>query len=152
VKKYNLAINGNPYSVRILEVTTSAVCAEVNGVQHTVAIENIENISMFPAEASDSRPRSVTPPATPKSSGSSPANNGGYCLFESQNVEAPIPGQIITIDVQPGDHVKKGQRVLILEAMKMENALLAKRDAVVKEVLVVRGEAVTQDQPLILFV
>jgi biotin carboxyl carrier protein len=150
VKKYNLAINGNPYSVRILEVTASAVCAEVNGIQHTVAIEAIENIAMFPAEASDERPRSVSQPVTPQPT-RSPAANGGYCLFESQNIEAPIPGQIITIDVQPGDQVKKGQRVLILEAMKMENAILAKRDAVVKDVLIVAGEAVRQDQPLIIF-
>ncbi len=150
MKKYSLAINGNPYNVRILDVTASAVCAEVNGIQHTVAIEDIENISMFPAESSESRPRNIVQPDTPKN-GRSSKTNGDYCLFESRNVEAPIPGQIITIDVQPGDHVRKGQRILILEAMKMENALLAKRNAVVKEVLIAEGEAVTQDQPLIIF-
>lgn len=150
MKKYSLAINRNPYTVKILEVTDSSVCAEVNGHKHTVAIEDIENISMFPAEIAEEQSRPAAQPAATKSSDSA-RTLGGYCLFGSGNIEAPIPGQIIAIDVQAGDEVKKGQRVLILEAMKMENALTATRDAVVKEVLVAEGEAVTQDQTLIVF-
>ncbi|WP_136808090.1 biotin/lipoyl-containing protein [Desulfosediminicola flagellatus] len=147
MKKYSLAINGNPYTVRIIEVTADIVKAEVNGAEHTVAIEDIENINMFPTETIERKPV----PTSTQPTAAKPASNGDFCSFGSGNLNAPIPGQIILIDVKQGDSIKKGDRLLILEAMKMENVLTSIRDGVIKEVLVAEGEAVTQDQPLIIF-
>jgi len=51
-----------------------------------------------------------------------------------KNLKAPMPGLVLTVDVQPGDQVKKGDKLLILEAMKMENVIKAEADVTVKSV------------------
>jgi biotin carboxyl carrier protein len=62
-----------------------------------------------------------------------------------------MPGLVFSIPVQVGDTVRKGEPLLILEAMKMENVLKAPSDVVVAEIKVVQGQAVEKNQPLILF-
>lgn len=151
MKKYSLAINGNQYSVRILEVSSNSVKAEVNGEEHVVAIEDIENINMFPTEPPVKKPAPAATTATISGQPNKMKSGGEYCPFGTGNLIAPIPGQIVSIEVQPGNTVKKGDRLLILEAMKMENVLTATRDTVIKEILVETGEAVTQDQTMIVF-
>ncbi len=64
---------------------------------------------------------------------------------------APMPGRIVEVNVKPGDAVKKGQVVLVYEAMKMENDIVAEKDAVVKRVFAVPGENVGNDAVLIEF-
>lgn len=59
-----------------------------------------------------------------------------------EKVTAPIPGTILEVKVQNGQKVKKGQLLLILEAMKMENEILAVRDGVVEAISVVKGTSV----------
>ena len=63
-------------------------------------------------------------------------------------VRAPMPGLVVSVMVQPGDEVRRGQTVVVLEAMKMENDLQAPRVGVVKEVRVVKGQTVKQDAVL----
>ena len=65
-------------------------------------------------------------------------------------IASPMPGKVITLKVQVGDSVKKGDILLVVEAMKMENALAAPRDAVVKEVLVAVDDRIDRNVPLIL--
>tara|TARA_Y100001934_G_scaffold280987_1_gene389247 strand:- start:1583 stop:2101 length:519 start_codon:yes stop_codon:yes gene_type:complete len=67
------------------------------------------------------------------------------------DLKAPMPGLVLEIKVQPGDSIKKGQALLVLEAMKMENVLKAESDAVVKEVRCETGQAVEKNQILIEF-
>ncbi|QCR23478.1 biotin/lipoyl-containing protein [Pontibacter sp. SGAir0037] len=67
------------------------------------------------------------------------------------DVKAPMPGLILDIKVQPGQEVKKGDPIMILEAMKMENILKAPGDGVVKEVKVAVKQNVEKNQVLILF-
>jgi len=67
------------------------------------------------------------------------------------DVKAPMPGLILDIKVQPGQEVKKGDPILILEAMKMENILKAPGDGVVKEIKVAVKQNVEKNQVLILF-
>jgi propionyl-CoA carboxylase alpha chain len=64
---------------------------------------------------------------------------------------SPMPGLIVSIAVDPGEPVKAGQELLILEAMKMENVLRAERDGVVEEVRVTAGASVAADEVLIAF-
>lgn len=64
-------------------------------------------------------------------------------------MKAPMPGLVAAILVAPGDHVERGQRVVVLEAMKMQNDLLAPRAGSVRAVKTAQGQAVTQNQPLI---
>ncbi|MFM7016336.1 MAG: biotin/lipoyl-containing protein [Bacteroidota bacterium] len=65
------------------------------------------------------------------------------------DLKAPMPGLVVNIPVSEGDTIKKGDILLILEAMKMENALKAVADATVKKVLVKTGQAVEKNQVLI---
>ena len=68
---------------------------------------------------------------------------------KQNNVKAPMPGLVVDILVAPGQSVTKGENLLILEAMKMENIIKASGDAVVKEVHVSKGAAVEKGQTLL---
>jgi biotin carboxyl carrier protein len=65
-------------------------------------------------------------------------------------VKAPMPGLIASVLVAPGDAVERGQRVVVLEAMKMQNDLLAPRAGVVRAIKAEAGQAVNQGQPLLI--
>jgi biotin carboxyl carrier protein len=67
----------------------------------------------------------------------------------STDIKAPMPGKVIDIIVQEGDAVAKGDGILILEAMKMENVLKAEHDCMIKKVLVTTGISVEKSQVLI---
>lgn len=66
-----------------------------------------------------------------------------------KDIKAPMPGLILDVSVKPGDNVKEGDYLLVLEAMKMENALMASRDGVVKAIAVAKGDTVDKGQLLI---
>ena len=67
-------------------------------------------------------------------------------------LKAPMPGMIVGISVQPGEGIKKGDSLLILEAMKMENNLKAPGDGTVKTIRIIKGDRVEKGQVLIEFV
>ena len=71
--------------------------------------------------------------------------------FEAVNtdVKAPMPGKVLSVVVSEGDEVKKGDAIIILEAMKMENVLKAEGDYTIKKVLVNTQESVEKNQILI---
>lgn len=66
-------------------------------------------------------------------------------------IKAPMPGLVINVIVKPGDQVKKGDALLVLEAMKMENVIKAPADAVVSSVVAEKGKAVEKGQLLVSF-
>lgn len=70
----------------------------------------------------------------------------------STDIKAPMPGKVLNIVVNKGDEVKKGDPVLILEAMKMENVLKADNDGIIKSILIESNENVEKNQILIEFV
>jgi biotin carboxyl carrier protein len=76
-------------------------------------------------------------------------NNGSS--GKAHNVKAPMPGLIVDLRVKPGDKVKPGDALLILEAMKMENMIKASAESTVKSVKVVKGDSVEKNQILIEF-
>ncbi|MDE2617513.1 MAG: acetyl/propionyl/methylcrotonyl-CoA carboxylase subunit alpha [Burkholderiales bacterium] len=69
----------------------------------------------------------------------------------SRYVLSPMPGLLVDVAVQPGQKVQAGERVAVIEAMKMENVLFAVADGVVGKVLASKGESLTVDQPIIEF-
>lgn len=78
----------------------------------------------------------------------------GFELGSARNIsqiEAPMPGLILDIQVSEGDAVKEGDALLVLEAMKMENVILSPRDGVVRKVAVTRGMAVDKKHLLVEF-
>jgi propionyl-CoA carboxylase alpha chain len=69
----------------------------------------------------------------------------------SKYVLSPMPGLLVDVAVQPGQKVQAGERVAVIEAMKMENVLFAAADGVVDKVLAAQGESLVVDQPIIEF-
>lgn len=66
-----------------------------------------------------------------------------------KEIKAPMPGLVLDVSVVEGQEVKEGERILILEAMKMENSILIHADAVIKKIRVSKGQAVEKNQVLI---
>lgn len=75
----------------------------------------------------------------------------GLTVKKEVNIKSPMPGLVLDVMVQPGDTIKKGDQVLVLEAMKMENIIKSQADAVVKSVKIDTGVAVEKNQVLIEF-
>jgi len=75
----------------------------------------------------------------------------GLAVKKVSEIKSPMPGLVLDIFVKPGDTIKKGDQVLVLEAMKMENILKSQTDAVVKSVEIEKGVAVEKGQILIKF-
>jgi len=69
----------------------------------------------------------------------------------SRFVLSPMPGLLVEVSVQPGQKVQAGERVAVIEAMKMENVLFAAQDGVVKKVVAAKGESLTVDQMIVEF-
>jgi len=66
-----------------------------------------------------------------------------------KDIKAPMPGLVLEISVEEGQEVKEGERILILEAMKMENSIMIHADATIKKILVKAGQAVDKGQLLV---
>ncbi|KPK24024.1 MAG: hypothetical protein AMJ61_14430 [Desulfobacterales bacterium SG8_35_2] len=141
MRKYDLTINNNSYEVIVKKVSDNEAIVEVNGQEHTVAINQIERL-VLPESIPKPSPKQVTAPKAAPAAAPSGMASG-------DSVIAPMPGQIKSIFVREGDKVKAGQKLLIMEAMKLENKLPATRDGVVKQILVRDGDIVSQGQVLI---
>lgn len=147
MRQYNLTISDNDYNVIIKEVTAEEVLAEVNGVEHRVLIRNINKLApkTQAAPVKEVQPvQPVTSPSASKPSAPSPVAAGEGAVV------SPIPGHILEVSVSVGDKVLKGQKVLILEAMKLENVITATTDGIISKILVSQGDAVTHDQQLMI--
>ena len=142
MKEYKLKINGNDYAVTVNEVDGSVAEVEVNGTPFKVEFEK-------PIKKAAAAP--VAKPVA-KSSGapevkvSKPAVAGGA----GQAVTSPLPGVILEVCVKEGDAVKRGQKVMVLEAMKMENVIEATADGTVTAIKVGKGDSVLEGAPLVI--
>ena len=103
----------------------------VNGTNYEIEVELIGE-----AEAKQA-PKAAPAPAAAPAAAPAPAANG-----EGEKVEAPMPGNIIDVKVNVGDSVKKGQVLFILEAMKMENEIMAGVDGTITSVGTTKGSTV----------
>ncbi len=144
MRKYDLTINNNSYEVIVKKVTDDEAVVEVNGREHTVSINQIQRLVM-PGTAPKNPPKQGGGPKVSAASVPPPK-------LSSDGVIAPMPGQIKAILVREGDKVAAGQKLLIMEAMKLENKLPAPRDGIVKHILVRDGDIVSQGQELIVII
>lgn len=127
MKKYLIKVNGNQYEVEVEEVKTA------------------ESAQPAKAAAPATAPKAA-PVAAPKAQ---PAVSSDNAAQGSTVIKAPMPGTILKVNVNAGDTVKKGQVLLILEAMKMENELTAPTDGKVATVNVAKGSAVNVGDVLV---
>ena len=131
MKEYKYKINGNLYNVVIGDIEENIAHVEVNGTHYTVEMEKKPKAAPAPKPV-------VRPAAKPAAGG---AKSG---------VKSPLPGVILDIKVNVGDEVKKGQTLIILEAMKMENSINADKDGKIAAINVSKGESVLEGTDLVI--
>ncbi len=136
MKKYKFRIRGNTYEVEIKEIEGKQAEIEVNGTVYHVEIEKDIKKTKTPRLIRSKVPIEKINSAIPKLQG----------IYQ---VKAPLPGLILKINVKEGDKVKKGDVLLIMEAMKMENNIMSEKDGVVTSVKRAEGESVLQNDIII---
>lgn len=143
MKEYKLTINGNEY-VTSISVEDGIANVTVNGQEYkNIAVEGmIKKNKSMPHVA----PRPVAQAeAAPVAAAPRPAAAGGA----GSAIKSPLPGVVLDVFVKEGDAVKAGQRLMLLEAMKMENNIESDRDGVVKSIVARKGDSVLEGDTLI---
>ncbi len=141
MKEYKYKINGNTYKVAVGDIDNNVAQVEVNGIPYKVEIDAPQKpVTIVNA------PRPAAAPRTESGAKviAKPAVTGS-----GHQVKAPLPGTVLSIAVKVGDTVKAADTVLVLEAMKMENAIHAGRDGKVASINVSPGDAVLEGAVLI---
>lgn len=126
-KQYSVTVNGTVYDVTVEELGTAATPAAVSAP------------TPAPAPAPVAAPVPAQAPAAPKA----PAATGA-----GEKIDAPLNGTVLDVKVSSGTAVKKGDLLLIIEAMKMENEILAPKDGTITSVAVQKGSTVNAGDAL----
>ncbi|MBP5558737.1 MAG: biotin/lipoyl-binding protein [Bacteroidales bacterium] len=143
MKSYKFIVNGKEYAVDVFGIEGRTASLSVNGVPYSVELS--EEVQQ-PAAAAAPAPRPSAPAQAPEPQAAPSAAPAGAV---SSVVRSPLPGVIISVDVKEGQAVKKGQKVAVLEAMKMENEIQADSDGTVAAVLVHQGDSVLEGAELV---
>lgn len=130
IKSYNIKVNGNTYNVEVEEVGSASSNATAPRAE-------------VPRAAAPTTPKPATPVAAPAPKPAAPAPAGGT------SITSPMPGTINDVRVKVGDKITKGQVLIILEAMKMENEIVASCDGTVSAVNVTKGASVNVGDVLV---
>jgi glutaconyl-CoA decarboxylase len=128
--KYKVTLNGRTYEIEV-EAGKAMLLSEYEAVAPAAPAAPAAAPAAVPAAAAPA------PAAAPAVTGSGEA------------VSAPMPGNILKVNVNVGDAVKSGQVLVVLEAMKMENEIMAPKDGTVTQVLVSKGSTVDTGAPLV---
>lgn len=129
--KYKVTLNGKTYEVEVEK-------------GKAILLDEYEALAPAPAQTAAPAPAAQAAPAA------APAPAAPVNLAAGETVAAPMPGNILRVDVKQGDTVKEGQILVILEAMKMENEIVAPKDGTVAQVVTSKGAVVDTGSPLII--
>ncbi len=144
MKKFKFIINGNQYETDILNIEDNIAEIEVNGTLYKVEVEKAIKVQKTPTLV---RPKAVpstdSHPSVAKTSNPSGPKGAG-------SIKSPLPGVILDVYVREGDAVKIGQKLLMLEAMKMENNIEADKAGKVVSILKQKGDSVMEGDVLII--
>ncbi|HEY8395967.1 MAG TPA: biotin/lipoyl-containing protein [Bacilli bacterium] len=108
---------------------------KVNGKEYVVEVESVEEVKASPESAPKAEPKPVK--TTVDST-------------EGTTVKAPMQGTIVNVKVNVGDTVKRGDVLVVLEAMKLENDIVSPTSGIVKAILVEKGQSVSNQAPLVI--
>ena len=137
MKKYQFTINGSKYDVVVNDVDQDVAEIEVNGTPFTVEIAREKktiNVPLRKQAGKVAAPTNTSAPVT---------------TTKSVSIKSPLPGSIMKVLVEVGQRVKRGDVLMTMESMKMENNIMTEYDGVVKAIHVSVGKSVMQDDLLI---
>lgn len=156
MKEYKYSINGNEYTVAVIDLDGNTAAVEVNGVSYKVDILSESGVAPAPRPVAKPEPVAAVPapqsaptPA-PQSAAPAPVPAPAPAATSGSPVLSPLPGVILDLKVAVGDQVKAGQTVAILEAMKMENNIAAEADGVVTAIKVQKGDSILEGSEILL--
>lgn len=129
--KYKVTLNGKTYEVEVEK-------------GKAILLDEYEALAPAPAQPETPVPAVSVPVAA------APAPAAPVNLAAGETVAAPMPGNILRVEVKQGDTVKSGQILVILEAMKMENEIVAPKDGTVAQVVTSKGAVVDTGSPLVI--
>lgn len=132
MRNLKVTVNGTVYDVQVEEVGTSET-----------PVASASALAPAFSAPQKSAPVAAAPAPAPAAREPKKADAG------SETIESPMPGAIVGVNVADGQNVKKGDTLVVLEAMKMENEIMAPRDAEVAAVLVAKGDSVQAGTPLV---
>lgn len=136
MKSFKYTINGNVYKVVINRIEDTTADVEVNGTPYKVEMNKPTKKHVITIN----RPVQAVAPIV----------NRPQPSISISALHSPLPGIVLDLFCKVGDTVKKGQKILVLEAMKMENIINADRDGVIKEVKVSKGDSVLEGVDLVI--
>ena len=137
MNSFKYTINGNVYKVIVNRIEDTVAEVEVNGTSYKVEMNK-------PAK------KQIVTINRPAQTTVAPVIKPQQANARTSALRSPLPGVILDIFCKTGDSIKKGQKVMVLEAMKMENMINAEKDGVVKEVKVNKGDSVLEGAELII--
>lgn len=153
MKQYKYIINGAHYDVTINSVQGSKAQVVVNGLPFDVEMlgSTLDEDALPTVNAAENALEQQAPatPAAASAPAEAPAPAAKGAAGAGTPVKAPLPGVVTKVLVKTGDAVKKGQTVLVLEAMKMENNITAEADGSVTGVCVAPGDSVMEGTTLL---
>ncbi len=137
MKKYQFTINGSKYDVVVNDVDQDVAEIEVNGTPFTVEIAREKKTINVPLRKQAGKVAAPTITSAP------------VTTTKSVSIKSPLPGSIMKVLVEVGQRVKRGDVLMTMESMKMENNIMTEYDGVVKAIHVSVGKSVMQDDLLI---
>lgn len=131
--KYKITIEGKDYSVQVKSIVGDNAQVEVNGKPYSVSLEHDGKAAPV-RQAVNAAPVAAD----------APAQRAQAPMGAGKAVTAPLPGVIIQVLATPGQNVQRGQKIAVLEAMKMENDILAPADGQLQTIAVHQGDSVLE--------
>ena len=135
-KGFKFTIGGQKYETTVKEIEPNVAEVVVNGTSFIVEFQKNESKKVKAARVAAPTAAPTAAPVAAKPAGAA-------------TVKSPLPGSIVKVMVKPGDSVKKGDTLLTMESMKMENVVASEYTGTVKNVLVAAGQNVMQDDKLV---
>ena len=146
MNKYQYKVQGVDYDVEIEEVEGNVAKVVVNGIRFDVELKQPINPTSTLKKVRVEAPKPVARPAAPVAPAPAPAP---VAAGAGSPIKAPLPGTITELKVNVGDTVKKGDILLVLEAMKMQNNIESEYDGTVTAITVKQGETVMEGTVLL---
>ncbi len=153
MKAYKFKINGKEYNVAVNGIEGKNADVTVNGVNYQVELDS--EVSPAVSAASAQAPASVSGPQAIPLEGAQGVKATGNAVAAAaaaaggKKIGSPLPGVIISVDVKEGQAVKRGQKVAVIEAMKMENEILAECDGTISAIHVKQGDSVLEGADIV---